>query len=549
MDKKLFRKSMVFAVMILFFGVSVFSAASIDLDNYDNSSIGEIKYGKTALLNNLNDPRFPFDCSLKMPVNMLSYNNVLYNAGYAVQQTQDEGYILTGFTGELSWDNPFPYIFYDILLIKTDVNGNKEWSKTFGFMNISMGYSVLETVDNGYIIGGSSSSSFNDSYALLLKTDEYGNEEWCKIFDGLGLASGTSVRLTKDNGYIMTGATHSKTNSNISYVLLLKTDEYGNEEWSKTFGFMNISGGYHVQQTADEGYIITGVTGDLNSSNYSSSFNYESLLLKTDKYGNEEWSKTFVFEDVSMGYSVLETVDGGYIITGNGISYQNFQFNLFLLKTDKYGNEEWSKTYDNNMMGYSVLETDDNGYIVGGSKSSFSNSYALLLKTDKYGNEEWSKTFDGLGLASGTMVRFTIDNGYIMTGITASLANPNFLFALLLKIDENGNEEWSKNLAAPSTELEIEIGKGGIIVRNIGDEAAYDVRINVDITGCILIGKHVESAVNKLPAGEEIIVGMPSLFMLGFGPIEITATASAYNAEAVSDTVKGFILLFFLILS
>ena len=548
MNKNLFRKGMVLGVMILFLGVSAFSAASTNLGNYSDSSIEEIKYGKTALLNNLNDPRFTFDCLLKMPVNTPSYDNVIYNVGYSTQQTRDEGYILTGLTGEFNWGDPFPYMSYDILLIKTDVNGNEEWSKTFEFMNISVGYSVQQTEDNGYIVGGST-LSLDNSYALLLKTDEYGNEEWSKTFDGLGSASGTMVQLTTDKGYILTGAARSLTNTNISYVFLLKTDKYGNEEWSKTFEFMNISGGYYVQQTADEGYIITGVTGDLNSSNYSSRFNYELLLLKTDKYGNEEWSKTFVFEDNSMGYSVLETADGGYIVTGNVISYENFQFNLFLLKTDKYGNEEWSKTYDD-MMGYSVQQTEDNGYIVGGSTSSFDNSYALLLKTDEYGNEEWSKTFDGLGLASGTMVRFTIDNGYIMTGITASLANPNFLYVLLLKTDENGDEEWYKNLAGDisSTELEIEIGKGGIIVRNIGEEDAYDVKINVDITGLIIIGKHSEYAVDILPAGEEMIVEMSS-FMLGLGPIEITATADAYNAETVSDSANGFLMLCFLILT
>ena len=203
------------------------------------------------------------------------------------------------------------------------------------------------------------------------------------------------------------------------------------------------------------------------------------------------------------------------------------------------------------MMGYSVLETDDKGYVVGGSTASFfDNSYALLLKTDVNGNEEWSKTYDGLDSASGTTVRFTIDNGYIMTGITASSANSNLMYALLLKIDENGDEEWCKNLASTilSTELEIEICKSGIIIRNIGEEDAYDVDIDVVITGFIFVGKHVESSVDILPAGEEMIIGMSS-FMLGFGPIEITATADAYNAETVSDTENGFLMLFFLILT
>jgi len=544
--RKLYRKSIVFTVIILFCMVGIISTASINLSDYGTHSMEKINYSRPVLFNPLKNPRFLFDYLPKRPANMDCYTDVMYNTGYSTQQTRDEGYILTGFTGELDWDH-FPYMSYDVLLIKTDVNGNEEWSKTFEFMNISVGYSVQQTGYNGYIVGGST-SFINNSYALLLKTDSNGNEEWSKTFDGLGLASGTSVQLTKDSGYIITGATQSVTNTNISYVFLLKTDENGNEKWCETFEFKNISCGYYVQQTADEGYIITGVTGDLNSSNYSSRIDYELLLLKTDKYGNEEWSKTFVFEDINIGYSVLETDDSGYIITGNGISHQNFQLSLFLLKTDKYGNEEWSKTYDN-MMGYSVLESDDNGYVVGGS-TSFSNSYALLLKTDKHGNEEWSKTYDGLDSASGTTASFTIDNGYIMTGITASYANPNFMYALLLKIDENGDEEWCKNLASAiiSTELEIEICKSGIIIRNIGEEDAYDVNVDVDITGFIFVGKHVESNVEILQAGEEMIVEISS-FMLGFGPIEITATADAYNAEIVSDTKNGFLMLFFLILT
>ena len=539
MDKELFRKSMVFVVMILFLGVSVFSAASTNLGNYDVSSMEEFNCRKPALLNDLNDPRFLFDCLLKKPANVAFYDNV-DNIGYSVQQTRDDGYIITGWIGYLNWDNPFPHILYNTLLIKTDVNGNKEWCKTFEFMNISAGASVLQTEDNGYIVGGFA-SSFDNSYALLLKTDINGNEEWCKTFDGLGLALGFMVQSTTDKGYILTGATSSSTDSNISYALLLKTDEYGNEEWCKTFEFMNVSMGYSVQQTEDNGYIITGITGDFNSSSYSTKL----LLLKTDEYGNEEWSKTFVLKDNNIGHSVQQTADGGYIITGVAVSYENYQYSLLLLKTDEYGNEEWrSKTYDNTY-GYSVLQTKDNGYIVGGCISS----HALLLKTDEYGNEEWIKTFDGLGFAGGTMVQSTTDKGYILTGATTSLVNPHFSYVLLLKTDGYGNEEWCKNFAGdiPSTELEIEIVGKIIIVRNIGDEDAYDVRINVDISGFILIGKHVESAVDRLPVGEEIFVEMP--FMLGFGPIEITATASAYNAASVSDTANGFILLFFLILT
>ena len=148
MVRKLYRKSIAFAVIILFCGVGIISTASIKLSDYNVHSIEKLNYSKPTLFNTLKNPRFLFDYLPKRPANMDCYADVIYNIGYSTQQTRDEGYILTGFSGELDWDH-FPYISYGVLLIKTDVNGNEEWSKTFEFMNISVGYYVQQTEDEG----------------------------------------------------------------------------------------------------------------------------------------------------------------------------------------------------------------------------------------------------------------------------------------------------------------------------------------------------------------------------------------------------------------
>ena len=86
-------------------------------------------------------------------------------------------------------------------------------------------------------------------------------------------------------------------------------------EWRKTYG---IGTGYSVQQTVDGGFIVTGFDPD------------GVLLLKTDGQGNEEWRKTL---GEGGGYSVQKTVDGGFIVTG----YDGFD-DVFLLKTNELGN-------------------------------------------------------------------------------------------------------------------------------------------------------------------------------------------------------------------
>jgi hypothetical protein len=360
----------------------------------------------------------------------------------SVQQTSDEGYIITGFTSS------FGAGAWDAWLIKTDSKGNEQWDKTFGGEGDEFSFSVQQTLDGGYAIVG-----YGDDYldiypnGLFIKTDSKGNKQWERTFGEGTLSSLYSIQQTLDGGYVMVGRIDSKESESFDG-WLIETDAEGNEEWSRTFGGEEKEELWSVQQTPDEGYIVVGST-------YSFGAGEDDVwLIKTDSKGNKQWDRTFGGEKPDMAYSIQCTSDGGYIVVGSTYSFGAGEDDVWLIKTDSKGNEQWDRTFggEKSDMAYSIQCTSDGGYIIAGRTDSFGAEVynAWLIKTDSEGNEQWDQTFEEEAGSALSSVKQTSDNGYVLTGSTV-FSKKGTSDALLIKLAGNDIYNYTeKGIEKPS---------------------------------------------------------------------------------------------------
>jgi hypothetical protein len=178
-----------------------------------------------------------------------SYGRKSSDGGNSVQQTSDGGYIIAGWTYSQYPED------VNVYLVKTNAHGDTLWTRSYGGSSREEGCSVQETDDGGYIIAGYTASLGAGSYDVyLIKTDDRGDTLWTKTYGGADNDRGYSVRQTPDGGYIIAGLTHSFGPGN---AWLLRMNASGDTIWTRTYG----GGFSEVRQTTDGGYVIAGTYG------------------------------------------------------------------------------------------------------------------------------------------------------------------------------------------------------------------------------------------------------------------------------------------------
>jgi hypothetical protein len=361
-----------------------------------------------------------------------TYGGTKTDVANAVVQTSEGGYALAGYTSSLGAG------IQDMWLVKTDSAGNHLWNRTYGGANYDGAYSIVQTNDGGYALGGYT-GSFGAGYddVWLVKTDGAGNMLWNRTYGGANFDDAYSLVQTNDGGYALAGSTLSSSGDYDLY--LVKTDGFGNMLWNKTYGGTLDDVSWSVVETNDGGYALAGWTYSFGAGSQ------DAWLVKTDGAGNIQWNRTYGGTNYDGAYSLVQTNDGGYALAGYTYSLGAGSSDVWLIKTDSSGNMQWGKTYGGASYdeAYSVVQTSNGGYAIAGYTDSFGmgDDDIWLIKTDDFGNMLWSKTYGGIKGDGARYVIQTSDGGYALAGYTYSLgAGDTDMW--LVKTDQSGDITW-----------------------------------------------------------------------------------------------------------
>ena len=329
------------------------------------------------------------------------YHRGSYDDCKWIEETSDSGFVLAG-VSQLS-SNPV-----DILVVRTDAEGETLWTHSYGGPIGQSASCVREDYDGGFVIAGYQSLSTTLKNAWIIKTDSHGDTLWTVRYGGDRNAEAFNICCTTDSGYIATGRKYDP--GQFANVFLLKLDRHGDGEWARSFGGSGYEEGYGVQQTTDGGYIVAG-------SKDVSGRSYDFYLIKTDASGILEWSGTYGGVQYDHCTSAQQTFDGGYIMFGESDSYVTNS--SLAVKTNASGDTVWTRIYhrSNGDYGWSVCQTSDGGFIFGGytNNPGFLDDY-WFVRTDVHGDTLWMKSVGHGDDQRGYHILQASDGGYVLAG-------------------------------------------------------------------------------------------------------------------------------------
>ncbi len=314
----------------------------------------------------------------------------------SIKQTIDGGYIIAGYSNSNNGDVSGNHGRSDYWVVKLDDNGKIIWQKSYGGSKDDIAYSIIQTIDSGYLVIGATNSNDGDitlngsdtlklSHSWVVKVDRNGKLLWNKILGDYLVEDAYSVKQTSDSGYIIAGQ------EDYSY-WIVKIDSKGNIIWQKSYGGINDNVAYSIDLISDDGFIVAGYSASSDGVVTGNHGNSDYWIIKLDLNGNLQWEKSFGGSNDDAAYSIKQTLDHGFIIAGNtasndgDVTGNHGGDDYWVVKLDSAGNLQWQKTLGGSGEDFalSIIQTSDSSFAVAGSSDSFDGDITNNLGHEDY---------------------------------------------------------------------------------------------------------------------------------------------------------------------
>jgi PKD repeat protein len=366
----------------------------------------------------------------------------------SIIQTIDGGYLMAGNTASNDGDVTGNHGSYDFWVVKINSAGSLEWQKCLGGTKVDVGMSVNQTADGGYLISGYPYSNDGDVVgnhgyddAWVVKLNGTGMIEWTNSLGGSWYDWAMSGIQTSEEGYLIGGGTGSfdgnVTGNHGSYdAWVIKLNRTGSLTWQKCLGGSSFDEAYSVIQTTDGGYFVGGDSNSTDGNVTGNHGSYDAWVVKLNNAGTIDWQKSLGGTGDEGAYSVIQTIDGGYLLGGysnskdGDVTGNHGSYDAWIVKLTNTGSLEWQKSLGGtgNDGISSLIQTADGGYLIGGYSNSTDGDItgnhgdydAWMVKLNTTGSLIWQKSLGGTGNDGAESVIQIADGRYQMAGYTKS---------------------------------------------------------------------------------------------------------------------------------
>lgn len=254
---------------------------------------------------------------------------------HSATETANQNYVFAGETHTNTNGETDAWFF------KTNGNGSLIWSKTFGADSSESLNSIIETSDSNYVMVGYTTAGSSNKDILIIKTDANGDTIWVKQYGGAQDDYATRVIETQDGNYVIGGNTKSFTVGEFD-MYIMQVNQNGDSLWAHSFGQNkdDILNALHQSNRGD--LYISGWTDNTVSKKKNV------LWYRTDPWGNFQATGNFIFaepEDEEI-LSSSPTMDGGSIFGGYTRSIGYGLEDYYLVKSDSLGITVPNTTYN-----------------------------------------------------------------------------------------------------------------------------------------------------------------------------------------------------------